>query len=164
MKIQNDPLHALLEQGEAHRKPKVDGEGFEALLNQQLNQSQNGAAAAFAATAEQNSAALAMQIRASQELSGMAGTNEAAQDGDFVFERMNSLLDKWDMYSGSMARPGAANLKQMYGLLEGMSDELQSIKGSAANLDGNPALAGLVNELDVLTTTERFKFDRGDYL
>ena len=164
MKIQNDSLRALLEQGEAHRKPKAGVEGFETLMAQQMGQHQGDVQAGLIKNAEHNTAALAMQIRAAQELGGAASLNEDAGE-DFVFDRVNDLLDKWSLYAGAMDRPDVASLKSMYGLLNGMGGELQAIKEAMLGLTGdNSNLAGLVNELEVLATTERIKFDRGDYL
>lgn len=160
MKIQNDPLRALLEQGEAHRKPKADGTDFESMLAGELRGGPS--AGTGAASSEQNVAALAMQIRSVQELGG----SEAADRSDSIYtESVDKLLNKWDLYSQALARPEAASLKEVNGLLDGMSEELSALKAALPKLEGSGAgLAGLVNELEVLTVTERIKFNRGDYL
>lgn len=161
MKIQNDPLRALLEQGEAHRKPKAGGTDFESMLAREL-QGDNAAKGAMVRNAEQSMAALAMQIRSVNELGGA----EAEGRTDAIYtEKVDNLLDKWDLYSQALARPDAASLKDVNSLLDGMDAELAGLKAALPELAGNKAgLAGLVNELDVMTTTERIKFNRGDYL
>lgn len=160
MKIQNDPLHALLEQGEAHRKQKAGGADFEALLASELQNS--SAAAGGAVSAQQNMAALSMQIRSAQELGGAEAQDQA---GAVYAESMDKLLDKWALYSQALGRPDAASLKDVNNLLDGMSGELAVLKAALPELEGdNAGLAGLVNELEVLTTTERIKLNRGDYL
>lgn len=161
MKIQNDPLRALLEQGEAHRKPTAGSVDFASTLAREL-QSQSAGQAGMVQNAEQNVAALAMQIRSVQELGGA----EAQGQSDAMYtEKMDNLLDKWDLYSQALARPDAASLKDVNSLLDGMSSELAALKTALPELAGdNAGLAGLVNELEVLTTTERIKFNRGDYL
>lgn len=160
MKIQNDPLRALLEQGEAHRKPKADGTDFESMLAREL---QNGSTAqGGAVSTEQNVAALAMQIRSVQELGGSAAVD---QSDSIYTESVDKLLNKWDLYGQALARPDAASLKDVNSLLDGMSEELAALKTALPELEGdNAGLAGLVNELEVLATTERIKFNRGDYL
>lgn len=159
MKIQNDPLRALLEQGEAHRKPKA-GDEFAALLSAELKGAQ--AAASGQVNAEQNVAALAMQIRSVQELGGA----EATEKSDAIYTgRVDSLLDKWELYSQALARPDAASLKDVNSLLDGMSAEVAALKQALPELEGAGAgLSGLVNELEVLAATERVKLNRGDYL
>lgn len=160
MKIQNDPLRALLEQSEAHRKPKAGGADFESLLAGQLEG--GPAVAGGAVSAERNVAALAMQIRSVQELGGA----EAQGRSDAIYmEGLDNLLNKWDLYGQALARPESASLKDVNGLLDGMSGELAALKAALPELEGdNAGLAGLVNELEVLATTERIKFNRGDYL
>lgn len=160
MKIQNDPLRALLEQGEAHRKPTAGGADFESMLARELQGSQ--AAASGTVSAEQNIAALAMQIRSVQELGGA----EAQGQSDAIYtQNVEKLLDKWDLYSQALARPDAASLKDVNSLLDGMGTELAALKAALPELGGaDEGLAGLVNELEVLATTERIKLNRGDYL
>lgn len=161
MKIQNDPLRALIEQGEAHRKTKAGGVDFESMLAREL-QSQNAGQTGVVQNAEQNVAALATQIHSVQELGGA----EAQGQSDAMYtKKMENLLDKWDLYSQALSRPDAASLKNVNSLLDGMSSELTALKTALPDLPGNNAgLTGLVNELEVLTTTERIKFNRGDYL
>lgn len=159
MRIQNDPLRALLEQGEAHRKPKA-GDEFATLLARELQGGQ--AAASGQVSAGQNTAALAMQIRSVQELGGA----KASVESDAIYtESVDKLLNKWDLYSQALARPEAASLKDVNSLLDGMGAELAALKAALPELEGAGAgLSGLVNELEVLTTTERVKLNRGDYL
>ena len=160
MKIQNDPLRALLEQGEAHRKPKAGGSDFESLLAGALQE--GSTATGGSVTAGQNAAALAMQIRSVQELGGAEA--QGRTDAMYV-EGMDNLLNKWDLYSQALARPDAASLKDVNSLLDGMSGELAALKAALPALEGDTSgMAGLVNELEVLTTTERIKLNRGDYL
>ena len=56
------------------------------------------------------------------------------------------------------------SLRQAYALLQGIDGQVASLKENTAGLRGqNPGLDTLVNNLEVLATTEKFKFNRGDY-
>jgi len=49
-------------------------------------------------------------------------------------------------------------------VLEDIDGTVQQIKGENPDLaTKHPALSGMVSELEVMTVTERIKFNRGDY-
>lgn len=66
------------------------------------------------------------------------------------------------------ADPGAGDqgsLKQAYELLQGIDGQVAALKDSTTTLRGQSSgFDSLLNELEVLTTTEKIKFNRGDYL
>lgn len=171
MKINNDVIKALqqaTQSGEAHRKPKVGEDGFDALLARQLQGGDaklNAEPALAAAKAEE----AALLMATAQQLGGVAGEEgveeNLIQDAlrtDQAAARVSGLLDQWEQYAGALKGP-QSDLKAMYGLLQGMTREVAEIKGSGL-AQGNEALGAMLNELDVLTTTETIKFNRGDYL
>ncbi|MDR2503755.1 MAG: hypothetical protein LBD82_05160 [Deltaproteobacteria bacterium] len=161
MKIQNDPLRALLEQDEA-RKNSAGTEGFEALLHKELQRGQGEGGTGPVSTAGQASAVLALQIRAAQELGGVKEPDEAASDA--FMGRLDGLLDKWENYAASLNNPSGASLKSLHALLGDLGGDLDGLKAALPGLSGGmEELGGLVNELEVLEATERFKLNRGDY-
>ncbi|MDR2051400.1 MAG: hypothetical protein LBQ63_06485 [Deltaproteobacteria bacterium] len=162
MKIQNDPLQALSGQGEAQRKTGGGTEEFEALLAKELRQSQESHAGGLTRSPGQEAAALAMRIRAAQEF-GVNLESESAVKED-SFERVNALLDKLSLYADSLGRDQSANLKDLHGMLNGVGTEIASLKRDLPPAQEEAALGELLNELEVLAATERFKFDRGDYI
>lgn len=80
-----------------------------------------------------------------------------------VMEKMDSLLSQWENYSQCIAKDG--NLRQGYALLTDIRNNIQTVKEDLAQKPGLGAgLHSMVEELDILTTTEEFKFNRGDYV
>ena len=162
MKIQNDPLRALLEQDETRRN-SAGAEGFEVLLHKELQRSPVEGGAGPVAAAGQASAVLALQIRAAQELGGVKEADEGVSDA--FMGQLDGLLNKWENYAASLSNPSGASLKSLHSLLGDLGGTLDELKAALPGLNGGmEELGGLVNELEVLETTERFKLNRGDYL
>ncbi len=86
---------------------------------------------------------------------------------DKAMDEIADILDIVEEYGTVLAGrdgSGEVNLKSAYNLLEGITSSTSELKKSFAGLANNPALAGIVNELEVMATTEKFKLNRGDYL
>jgi hypothetical protein len=181
MKVQNDAIRALLAQDEAHRKTQTGTAGpggagdFDALLSGQMQPAGAGGAAANAlpgqgvtapAPAEQSAAALALLMQSSDLLGrtrNAGGLEEAADLEALAASRIDGLLGQWESYAAAL--DGGADLRSVYGLLQDMTNGVKDLKASLPGfLESNSALGALVNELDVLSTTENIKFNRGDYL
>ena len=77
---------------------------------------------------------------------------------------MDTLLAKWEDYADTLAADsGGDSLKQAYGVLENIENGVRQLKEDLP--EGlSPDLGSLVNEMEVMTVTEKFKFNRGDYL
>lgn len=151
MKITPDQLAALqLQQKNAARN--TPGEGFAQALAQEL--SQGSSAATPAATP-----AAGPVVRLDQALQAAMLQKPTEQT---VMDKMNALLSKWEDYSQIIGSEDG-NLREGYSLLADIRRDIQEVK---TDLAGSPAqgLAAMVEELDILTTTEEFKFNRGDYL
>ena len=105
----------------------------------------------------------------SQMLLGATGqTDEANPTEDVLqeaFTQASGTLDMWDSYVSTLGDAGNnGSLRQAYALLQGIDGQVASLKENTAGLRGqNPGLDTLVNNLEVLATTEKFKFNRGDY-
>jgi hypothetical protein len=79
---------------------------------------------------------------------------------------LNGLLDELTAYALELGGRGDP-LRSAHGRLEGIESRLNALKADPAAgqvLAQNRGLAGIANELEVLAATERFKFNRGDYL
>ena len=170
MKIQNDLIQAL-QQGDAHRKPRVGELGtdaFEGLLAENLQQTNAGVGRAMPAQAQDSaSLALLMQSASGAALTGAQETDAdlAVMESALAAERIGGLLDQWDQYATALRGGEGGDLRSVYGLLSNMSGGVRELKNSMPGLlESNPELAALVNELDVMATTETIKFNRGDYL
>eukprot|EP01022_Parablepharisma_sp_SALTPOND_P013097 TRINITY_DN1726_c1_g1_i1.p1 TRINITY_DN1726_c1_g1~~TRINITY_DN1726_c1_g1_i1.p1 ORF type:complete len:713 (+),score=113.03 TRINITY_DN1726_c1_g1_i1:2754-4892(+) len=83
-----------------------------------------------------------------------------------VMDTLDHVFDKWEQYAHSLRRmQEEGDLRQAYGVLEDISNDVEGLKAAAGGLEQqNPSLQSMVDSLEILTVTERFKFNRGDYL
>lgn len=167
MKVTNDQLEALLrQQGQTSgttRAQTAQG-GFEAALTEQMGLDSAVASSAFPTSAGQASQASMI----SQMLLGAAQTESAGIDEDVIqnaFSQASGTLDMWDSYVNALGSSGQdGSLREAYSLLQGIDGQVAALKNSTESVRGqNAGLDSLVNELDVMTTTEKIKFNRGDY-
>lgn len=162
MKIRNEQLQALQQQqGEARVKSRQNGE-FESLLSEQLGTTQGTEAGALASPLSGGIPALLSPAfmglgEEGMEADGVMGLDEISQSIDGIFSAM-------DAYAASLSSP-ESDLRGAYSLLQSMDRNVKSLREAAPDLESRHAgLAAMVNELEVLTVTENFKFNRGDYL
>ena len=106
----------------------------------------------------------------SQMLLNGAGQSQAADpDAEILQEAFNQAsgtLDLWDSYAKTLgsSSSGAGSLRDAYALLQGIDSQVAQLKQGSAGVRGqNPGFDSLLNELEVMTATEKFKFNRGDY-
>ena len=153
MKITSDQLAALqLQQKNTVRN--VPGEGFAHTLAQELGSS------SAAQTPSAISPATPM-VRLDQALQAALLQTSTEQT---VMEKMDALLSKWENYSQIIGSANG-NLREGYSLLADIRHNIQEVKGELAHSPTlGQKLQPMIDELDILTTTEEFKFNRGDYL
>lgn len=153
MKITPDQLAALqLQQKNTARNPS--GEGFAQALAQELAPGSSAEAGAAACPT-------GPVVRLDQALQAAMLQTPNEQT---VMEKMDALLSKWENYSRVI---GAADgdLREGYTLLADIRHDISEVKDSLANASATEqGLAPMIEELDILATTEEFKFNRGDYL
>jgi len=82
-----------------------------------------------------------------------------------IMENMDTLLDQWEKYAQRLESPARrTTLREAYSVLEGISHAVSELKQDVPKFaSDNPSLESMVNELEILTVTETFKFNRGDY-
>lgn len=166
MDIRTEQVHALLRQQEmtAKKAAPSTGTGFDAALAQQvgLGGTDKGAPTAAPMPGLQ-SGIISQMLLAESEKSSSADPTELVMQQ--AFDQASGALDMWDSYVQVLGKPGAENnLREAYSLLQGVDEKVSALKQSAQPVLGqNPNLASIVNELEVLATTEKFKFNRGDY-
>ena len=162
MKI--DSLHTnALNEAQSLKKQEQAVQGFEALLAQKLGQAQG-------VTPEMNAGMDALRGLVPGLGSVAAGQTpeELARSATLALQeaavRIDSLFNEVDEYADQLQQPGG-DLRSAYAGLQALVANVAGLKAAYPGLDGSsPELAAMVNELDVLTTTEMFKFNRGDYL
>ncbi len=95
-----------------------------------------------------------------------AATNASANATHPALEQASGTLDLWESYAQILRVPeDGESLRDAYALLEGIETQVSTLKkDNKLSLEQNPDLASLVNELEVMSTTEKIKFNRGDYM
>jgi len=160
MKIQTDQIVPIQQTGKTQSAKTTAAGSFGDILAREVESGQQAAkAASLPLLSGMAGLTQAMAAQAAEETTGVATEREA------VMENVDSLLNQWEKYSDALASGGSAQLRQAYGTLETIQDGVKRLKDEHPGLDGHsPELSSLVNELDVLATTEQIKFNRGDYL
>ena len=180
MNIRSDYLEALKRQQEPNRKTSgptagaVSGEdGFAALFSQEIGQNgetdPTGLTGEKALTAALTSGRTAhgKGIDASMLVSALGGTGENDEAGEAslletITGQASGLLDSWDQYAQALS--GGASQRSAWEMLAGMDKQTRALRDSLSGLPGGDAdLESMLNELEVMSATEKFKFNRGDY-
>ena len=80
-----------------------------------------------------------------------------------TFNQVAGALDVLDEYGASLG--SARSLREAYSLLDDIDNRVAGLEKDADALRARyPALDSLLNELKILSVTEKIKFNRGDYL
>lgn len=167
MEINTQNLEALLQlqeqQAQLPRKSNNQAKGFEALLqNQMAAEGANGSTINPLAAQEAQANLYSQLILETQNTDTAMNPDMAVLDA--AFQQASGTLDMWDKYAAILgSSPADSALRDAYSLLEGIDDRIGEMRNNPA-ITGNIALNGLLNELEILSTTEKFKFNRGDYL
>ena len=82
-----------------------------------------------------------------------------------TFDNASGTLDLWDSYAQKLTSAHNGDLREAYSLLEHIGTQVEQLKTNASNLrTPNFGLNSFINEMDIMTTTEKIKFNRGDYV
>ncbi len=158
MKITNEQLRIM--QAEELRKAQQPGrpsEEFAELFARRLEQGQTQSAFSPAGVLPMPGQG-AVQLPKTEALQELPSSTDAAA-------RMDGMFTSFERYAEQIAQGQTGGLREAYSLLEGISQQIAGFKADYPDAgEQMPEMATLLNELDVLTTTESFKFNRGDYL
>jgi len=149
MKIRPDQIEGVSSEQIRRQRTQQSGQGFGDILSQEVSKGETQTANIVAPPVVNPMLSLqAMQSVESTDESGAAG-------------QVESILDQWDDYTAALADP-EGGLKNAYGALDRIADGVAALKEDQASLD--PGLKSIVDDLETLAATERFKFNRGDYI
>jgi hypothetical protein len=160
MKIQTDQITPVKQTGTVHKPTSPPASNFGEILAREVEGgSKAQRAVAPPPLAGAAGLAQAMAAQAAEKVTDVASERRA------VMDNVDSILNQWEKYSGQLAGGSSVQLRQAYGTLETIHSGVKRLKDEHPGLDGHsPQLSSLVNELDVMATTEKIKFNRGDYL
>lgn len=157
MKITREQLQALQEQEKTRTRQSKQAGVFGDMFAKELQTGKEQGAQPLEALAAQAAGTVLPPL-----VNAAAGPDVSTEEQEAA-TRVNDMCDTLEQYAGQMARDAKADLRAAHGLLENVSGQIAAFKerfGGAAN----PQVAGILNEIEVIATTERFKFNRGDYL
>ncbi len=171
MNIRTEQIGALLSQQELNAKKSVaqkngDNTGFAAAFAEQaaLGDAGSGVQTPVSVPPVQTSIVQQLLLSGVENISAPQTTNAASTEQ--ALDQASGALDMWDSYAQKLRTPGGeGNLRDAYSLLEGIESQVSTLKAQNKDaLEQNPDLANLVNELEIMSTTEKIKFNRGDYV
>ena len=165
MKIRSEQVDALQQQEEVRKRSKTGGEGFGDLFAQELGR-QDEASKTQATVPPVGARAMVLDpllmANPVEEAGAVEGTGTEAAG---LVGQLDGMLDKWELYSRQIGAAESPDLKGAYGTLESISGDLSQLKEQNPELSArHPDLGSVVNELEVMSFTERFKINRGDYV
>jgi hypothetical protein len=160
MKINNEQLHAVQESRTQRPATQLADRGFDRLLIREMD---GGPARE---TDSSGRIALPVHLRLSPgleagEVSGAGGDIPAFPEE--AADMVDNVLTELEGYAAQLGRDEAADLRSAFASLRSAQDGINGFRARFPGVSGGAA-EELINELDVLATTENFKFNRGDYL
>lgn len=159
MKIDPEHFKTLLEQSQKGKTGKSPADqSFQDILDNRLQPGEDGKQPIAPLKDTSRMVALQAELKASS----VGETQSEGGQGHDIMNRLESVLDQWEKYSQSL---GASDLRNSYSILESIDQELQNLQSEVGQeSDAGSGVNSMVNELEVMTVTERIKFNRGDYL
>lgn len=155
MNINTEYVEALQKQQETFRKTTEtpSGDGFARVFSKEINRTE-------VAPAQQ--AGRSAAIDPAMLVSPVASRNDAENSTllENITGQASGILDAWDRYAGNLASGGSQ--KAAWTSLLGLDEQVQALRGSMKGLN-DPALESVVNELEIMAATEKFRLSRGDY-
>lgn len=154
-------FHVQEQQAQLARNNNTQPQGFETLLNQQLLQN-NVSPQAPLAQGEGPARILSEMFVNGAD----AGMNMDADTAvlQAAFEEASGTLELWDSYAQTLGRSSSDTaLRDAYEILQGIDSRISQLRTNPMS-GKNAQFDDILNELEILSVTEKFKFNRGDYL
>lgn len=166
MKISTEQLEALQRQESTQRKT-TGGAGavgdFGALLSQELGGTESAQSAASVVPPGAAGIDPMLMVSSAGDVDGVDAVSEST-GLDQAMEQLDGLLNNWDAYARELGQGASTGgLRDAYSMLQGIDSSLRDLKQNMPNLSDHEGLSAVVNELEVMAATEKFKFNRGDY-
>lgn len=159
MKITSEQLDALKQAQEHKKADTTSPEAFQKMLAQEARRAEGAQSTSQAALRPPGGASeLYATIQANQ-----TGASDNHSEPT-VMDKMDSVLNRWENYA-QLIGSTPPDLRQGYQMLESISKDLGELEHTLPD-SGQAAeqLRPILDELEILTMTERVKFNRGDYI
>ncbi|WP_051177282.1 hypothetical protein [Halodesulfovibrio aestuarii] len=154
-----EQITSIEKQSQATKASKRAADGFHNLLSQEIELQSKSATEAILPPGTR-SIAFDPRLNADQH-----EVDKPVVDPKKVADELEGILDQWEKYSTQISTQGSPDLKGAFGTLQELAHNLATLKQTAPSLQSDfPELDNVRNELEVMTVTEQFKLNRGDYL
>lgn len=168
MKIQTDQLSGLTQSNEASSKASSASEAFASILAKEVDGSSTQETGLAAPVLLSTYGTLNIDgtqgVDAADATDATEAATPASEEELAAMNTMNTLLSQWEDYADQLAGGASGDsLKKAYGVLTDIESGVQQLKDGLSTTTGS-GLGSMVNELEVMATTEKIKFDRGDYV
>lgn len=170
MKVRSDKSGGVkgTDQGGARKARRADAE-FGKLMADRVTEAPAGQGLSEvreSATTTRASAADAIAaLGGVQAVESVQAVSPTSQEREQVMDKIDDVLTEWEHYAETLTRE--TNLKRADGVLDRIAGEVGDLKrrmdDEGAQGISTEELKSMVDELEVLAVTERFKFNRGDY-
>ncbi len=162
MKINTELLKAVQEQEiNKNKSPEQAKQDFKQVLEKNMSSEQD-------ANKNQKSAA---QMPGPNQLAALHAqiqtnsTSSVQSEGidSNMREKIDQVLSQWEKYSQQL-QSGENGLKSSFSTLEDISENVRKLqKDLSENSKEGQGIKSILNELEIMTVTERVKLNRGDY-
>ena len=155
MEINTQQIENLLktQEQQAQRKTGETSQDFGAMLYSQLAGNAQNEIAPLSGAPQ---AEMISQILLDKSSLDYTALNSA-------FEQASSALDLWDNYAQAIGQD-QSSLRDAYSILQGIDSKVAQLRQDTAGMAiRHSGLDDVLNQLEILTTTEKFKLNRGDY-
>lgn len=167
MKIRSEQLDYLLRQEQLGKQAATSPkESFGRFFDQEIGRAQpeNVEAMPFSGA---RTGTIDPMLLTSLNSNGESSTADTADSEDMMqfMSQADGMLNTLDTYAKTLGNAGATP-RNAWELLGTMDSQVAAMRGSMSRMSPNAVreLESVVNELEVLASTEKFKFNRGDYL
>ncbi len=164
MKITNDELYALRQQEQTKSNTSSEAGNFQEVLAQEIGG--DSASAGVEGLGAPPPGAKTLGIGSMLQVEDLSEIQETMPTEREVMDNIDNVLSKWENYAQTLqTQDQDEGLRQAYGVLENIEQDIEGLKETVPNLaEENSDLQDMVDELEILTVTEKIKFNRGDYI
>jgi DNA repair ATPase RecN len=155
MKINPEQINQLRNQEQSQQRTQKNQEDFARLLNQEAEKANKADPAATGKSGNRENISSSTYLQVS-----LLNNNPSEST---AMDNLDNILSKWERYADQLNSP-QSSLKDAYAGLEEISRAVEDMKEKVDPDKHGAQIRNVLNELDVMTTTEMIKFNRGDYL
>ena len=162
MKINTELLKAVQEQEiNKNKSPEQAKQDFKQVLEKNMSSEQDAnknQKSAAQMPGPNQLAALHAQIQTNSTSSVQSESIESS-----MREKIDQVLSKWENYSQQL-QSGDKSLKSSFNTLEEISENVRNLQSELSeSSQQDQGIKSILDELEIMTVTEKVKFNRGDY-